>query len=84
MVSVSSSAIAAYRPLCRRLALRQEHFSQGYAEFDDLEQEGLIAVWHLLRYGFPVSSKAVEDRMRDWVRVCRRQGFAFGEPASYD
>ena len=77
MRGVSSSDVAAYRPLCIKLA-RQFDGKSG-AEFDDLEQEGLIKVWHLLRFGFPVSSKAVADSMRDWVRVCRRQGFAHGE-----
>jgi len=74
---VSNEDIAAYRPLCRKLAHRYE--GVGGAEFDDLEQEGLIAVWQLLRRGFPVSTKAVEDRLRDWIRICRRQGFAYGE-----
>lgn len=77
MRDVSNADIAAYRPLCIKLA-RQFDGLQG-AEFDDLEQEGLIKVWQLLRFGFPVSSKAVADSMRDWVRVCRRQGFASGE-----
>lgn len=78
MRDVQSEDIAAYRPLCISLA----HAFEGYggAEFDDLEQEGMIAVWQLLRHGFPVSRVAVANRMRDWIRICRRNGFAYGEP----
>lgn len=81
MLDVSDSDIAAYRPLCRRLA--NKYNDVGGAEFDDLEQEGMIAVWQLLRRGFPVSVQAVENRMRDWVRVCRRMGFAYGEEPTF-
>lgn len=84
MVEVSSSDIAAYRPLCKKLAARYERyaFSNGVmAEFDDLEQEGMIRVWRTLQHGFPVSRKVVEDAMKDYIAVERRRGFAFGEPA---
>lgn len=81
MRDVSNDDIAAFRPLCIRLARKYE--SVGGAEFDDLEQEGMIAVWQLLRRGFPVSIQAVENRMRDWVRICRRQGFVYGEDPSF-
>jgi len=69
---VTSEQVAAYRPLCIKLARR--FTGVGNAEFDDLEQEGMIAVWYLLGQGFPVSSTAVSNRMRDWVRKCKRQG----------
>lgn len=80
MRDVSNEDIAAFRPLCIRLAHKYD--TVGGAEFDDLEQEGMIAVWQLLRRDFPVTVWAVEHRLRDWVRICRRQGFAYGdEPA---
>lgn len=78
MRDVSSADIAAYRPLC--ISLAHQFTGYGDAEFDDLEQEGMIAVWELLRRGFPVSRVAVSNRMKDWIRICRRQGFAYGEP----
>lgn len=71
--TVSSEAVAAYRPLCAKLALQLD--GVGGAEFDDLEQEGLIAVWDSLRNGFNPSQVVVGNRMRDWVRYCRRKGF---------
>lgn len=77
MRGVTSCDIAAYLPLTRKLA--HQFDGQFGAEFDDLEQEGRIKVWNLLRFGFPVSSKAVADSMRDHVRYCKRQGLAYGE-----
>lgn len=76
MVDVSNSDIAAYLPLTRKLAVRYERYAWGigvFAEYDDLEQEGRIRVWRTLQYGFPVSKKAVEDAMKDWIDKCRRQ-----------
>lgn len=64
--------VAAYRPLCASLAKKFNRV--GEAEFDDLEQEGLIAVWLLLERDIPVSKTAIKNRMRDWVRTCRRKG----------
>lgn len=82
MVGVSDSDIAAYLPLTRKLAVRYERYAWGigvFAEYDDLEQEGRIAVWRTLQHGFPVSKKVVEDRMKDWIALCRRQqGLALG------
>lgn len=69
--------VAEYRPLCKSLA--QKFVGRGYAEFDDLEQEGLIAVWLLLDRGLPVSKTAIKNRMRDWVRYCKRRGFSYAE-----
>lgn len=70
---VSSEAVAAFRPLCAKQA--RHYRGAGGAEFDDLEQEGLIAVWDALRYGFIPSKVVVSNRMKDWVRKCRRRGF---------
>lgn len=48
----------------------------GGAEFDDLEQEGLIAVWEALRDGHRPSNFVVQNAMKDWVRKCARRGFS--------
>lgn len=72
-----NESVAAYRPLCANLARRFN--GRGGAELDDLEQEGLIAVWLLLDRGLPVSKTAVKNRMRDWVRYCHRRGFSYEE-----
>lgn len=79
---VSDADIAAYRPLCTKLANQLDGY--GGAEFDDLEQEGMIAVWQLLRHNFPVSSKAVADRMRDWIRKCKRRGFSYADAPAFE
>lgn len=83
MLDVSSADIAAYLPLTKKLAHRLEAYGRRWgAEYDDLEQEGRIAVWQLLRHGFPVSPKNVEHRMLDYLKVCKRQGFGYDEPAA--
>ena len=76
MVDVSNSDIAAYLPLTRKLAVRYERYAWSigvFAEYDDLEQEGRIRVWRILKAGFPVSKKVVEDAMKDWIDLCDRQ-----------
>lgn len=43
------------------------------AEYDDLYQEGMIAVWSCPPDADPqVISKAVYNRMKDWVRFVKR------------
>jgi DNA-directed RNA polymerase specialized sigma24 family protein len=71
---VSSEAVAAYRPVCTKLA-NQLNGVQG-AEFDDLYQEGLIAAWMSLQNGIAPSNTFIKNRMLDWVRKCRRRGFS--------
>jgi DNA-directed RNA polymerase specialized sigma24 family protein len=44
------------------------------AEYDDLYQEGMIAVWKCPPDADPqFVSKAVYNRMKDWVRYIKRQ-----------
>lgn len=74
---VASAEVAAYRNLCADLARR--FTGKGGAEFDDLEQEGMIAVWSLLRRDLPVSKTSIKNRMRDWVRFCQRKGFTYAQ-----
>ena len=63
--------MAAYQPKVEALA---KPFSgiEGI-EFDDLVQEGLIAVWQSLERGIEPSAEFIKNRMRDWVRYERRQ-----------
>jgi DNA-directed RNA polymerase specialized sigma24 family protein len=43
------------------------------AEYDDLVQEGLIAVWQTLERGLDPSQEFIEHRMFDWMRTIARQ-----------
>lgn len=71
---IGSGQVAAFLPLCESLAKRLNGL--GGSEYDDLRQEGLIAVWESLRKGFFPTSKHVEYRMRNWITHCRRKGFS--------
>lgn len=73
-----NEAVASHKSRVEALAKRLEGL--GGAEFDDLVQEGLIKVWLLLEKSdapsYIPSNLVIERAMLDWVRVCRRQGFA--------
>ena len=75
--AVSNEAVAQYLPMVHSQARRFN--GVGGAEFDDLVQEGLIKVFLNLRDGKPVSTTAVKNAMRSWVRKCYRRGFADSE-----
>ena len=77
-----NKSVSDYRPLCASLA--RKFAGRGGAEFDDLEQEGLIQVWLLLERGLPVSKTAVKNRMRDWVRYTKRMGFSYEPPEVFE
>jgi hypothetical protein len=51
------------------------------AEYDDLVQEGLIAVWQTILRGIRVSPGVVEGRMRNYIR---RQGRQTGADSDFD
>jgi hypothetical protein len=53
-------------------------------EFDDLQQEGMIACWQLIAAGEPVTEAAVEKRMRKWMRYRGRQLREAPVPTAYD
>lgn len=54
---------------------------QAGAEYDDLVQEGLLHVLLSLRRG--VDPKlGLANRMKDWIRLCRRQ--SDGDPVPYE
>lgn len=63
--------VAAAQPRVESLA-RQFGGIPG-VEFDDLVQEGLIAVWQSLERGIEPSNEFIKNRMRDWMRYVRRQ-----------
>jgi DNA-directed RNA polymerase specialized sigma24 family protein len=69
-VIVSDEAVAAYQPHIESLAWRHVGFAN--AEFDDLVQEGRIAVWQALSRGLRPATTVIEGRMKDWVRYLRR------------
>lgn len=67
---VTSERIEAYSGLVEGLARR----ITGYAgaEYDDLVQEGNIAVWQTLARGLRPSRQVIRGRMIDWTRYLRR------------
>lgn len=71
---VASDEIAAFRPLAAKVARRYNGLHR--AEFDDLEQEGLIAIWETLAKGFYPTQNHIERRAINWVNYCKRQGFS--------
>lgn len=78
--AVTDKQVAAYLPLCDSLAKRFN--GVGGAEYDDLRQEGMIAVWQTLEKGLLPSRLFVANRMRTWIRKCRRGGFTgYADPA---
>lgn len=59
--------VAGYRDLVESLA--QKHVGPNQAEFDDLVQEGLIAVWETLERGQIPAAEQIENVMKKWVRT---------------
>lgn len=81
---VSSEEVAKYEDMveinARRFAAHRKLTGRG-AEFEDLKQWGLIQVWQDLgNYVYP-SNLSVQNRMRDYVRVCARQEGLIKTPA---
>ena len=68
--AVSNEAVEAYRDHVEALA--RNFVGLGNAEFDDLVQEGLIAVWQAQSRGLRPSNAVIRGRMLDWVRYLRR------------
>lgn len=80
---VTSAEVATYRGMVVTVARRFNGVAG--AEFDDLEQEGLIAIWEVLgqESGFWGPSVAVvSNACIDWVRYCGRRGYGGYEAAS--
>ncbi len=47
--------------------------AQVGAEYDDLYQEGQIAIWQALERRVTPSAEIIEDRMKNWYRYLARQ-----------
>ena len=64
--------VAGYRGLVESIAAdlaRSRRAAQVGAEYDDLAQEGLIAVWKALNKGVDVvGPERIRDRMLDYMR----------------
>lgn len=71
MTSVTSEEVASYLPDIDRLA--RYFTAQGKAEYDDLRQEGMIAVWLTLDRGNRPHPGIIYNRMIDWIRYLDRQ-----------
>lgn len=71
-VEVCDEQILEYAGLCARIARRYDGI-RG-AEFDDLEQEGRIAVWLRLSYGETPVEDDVILRCHSWVKFVSREG----------
>lgn len=65
--AVTDGQVAAFIPLVESSARRFGRL----AEFDDLRQEGMIAVWLAFQRGQAPTQEIIENRMRSW---CRRMG----------
>jgi len=69
--AVSDGQVAAFIPLVESSARR--HQWRVGAEYDDLRQEGMIAVWLAFRRGQAPTQDIIENRMIDWCRRVARQ-----------
>lgn len=65
--------VAAYRDLVESIAKRFKARPHPLADFDDLVQIGLIAVWQALEAGVdPVGPDHIRNRMKDYLRELNR------------
>lgn len=79
MRQVSSEEVAAHQPHVESLAKRFNG-NKANAEYDDLVQEGLIAVWQCLREGVEPGPGIIKRRMLNWCRYLMRHS----DNLSYD
>lgn len=71
-----NAAVAAYRGLVESLAARMANTRaarDARAEYDDLVQEGLIAVWQTLERGAVPAKTQIQNVMKKWIRLMNRQ-----------
>jgi DNA-directed RNA polymerase specialized sigma24 family protein len=70
--------VADYRGLVESIAAelaRSRRAARVGAEYDDLVQEGLIAVWRALAAGVSeVGPQRIRDRMKDYMKWLGRHG----------
>jgi hypothetical protein len=67
-----NAQVGAYESTCAALArkiARTGRARRARAEYDDLVQEGRIAVWQALARGITPAAAQIEQRMMDWVRL---------------
>jgi hypothetical protein len=71
MTEDMNGRVAGYRGLvessAHKLAATRRAIRAG-VEYDDLVQEGLLAVWQSLGKGRPPNAEHVEGRMRNWIK----------------
>lgn len=87
-----SHEVAAFRGLVESLASTRARTRRSIrvgAEYDDLVQEGLIAVWVALRDGEEPTARKIRDRMSRYVRMLAsqigpRDGIDYPERIGYD
>jgi len=77
---VTDDQLLEHRGLVETLADRLSRRDRN--EYDDLRQEGMIAVWELLANGKPVTEDSITKRMKKWLRYRGRQKREV--PTSYD
>lgn len=74
-----SGQVAEYSGLVANIAERMARSQQAKiagAEYDDLYQEGLIAVWQTLLRELRPAKDVIEYRMQNYIRNMRRQSKA--------
>lgn len=70
MVAVDD-IIAAYLPIVKKLAWK---YTGSYgAEYEDLVQEGMIAVWNSVKRENEPMQVYIQWRMRNWVTFTQKQ-----------
>lgn len=72
-----SKLIKSYEPMMHPLARRLS--GRDGAEYDDLMQEGRVAVWQAIENGKTPSTDIAYKRMLNWLRHLRPQN-----PSPYD
>lgn len=77
---VTNTQVAAYQEMVASLARRYDGWSG--AEYDDLFQEGSLAIAQCLANGKLPSKDIVVRRMLNWVNKCARHGLGGYESLS--
>lgn len=71
MATVTDDQVRRWWPVVETHARRFSNLKGSHAylvEFDDLVQEGIIAVWLTLEKGGRITNEIITNAMRDWVR----------------
>ena len=71
MVPVTDNQVRVHEATCKRLARR--YVGRAGAEFDDLVQEGRIAVFLSLQDGIEPTASYIDFYMKGYVKQLRRQ-----------